>query len=257
MRRPFIAGNWKMNLSLGEAEALAQGIAGEASQFPSVEVAVCPPHVYLGQVAACLADSPVGLGAQNIYFEPNGAYTGEVSAQMVKELGCRYTILGHSERRQLLGESDAVVNKKLHAALHGDLIPIVCFGETLEQRQSGETLSVISAQFAGSLEGISPTQMSTIVIAYEPVWAIGTGQVATPDQAQAVHETIRKLIVTTFDAETAAQVRIQYGGSVKPANAAELLAQPDIDGALVGGASLTTDSFMGIITAANERCATN
>lgn len=252
MRRPFIAGNWKMNLTLSEAESLARGIAARAERFSSVEMAVCPSAVYLVNVAKCLQGGPVGLGAQNIYFEHNGAYTGEISADMIKEIGCRYTILGHSERRQLMVETDADVNKKLHIALSTGLVPIVCVGESLEQRQHGETSLVIASQFEGSFVGLNAEQMKTTVIAYEPIWAIGTGQVATPDQAQEVHAEIRALIAAAYNAEVAAAVRIQYGGSVKPANAGELLAQPDIDGALVGGASLAADSFLGIVEAATK-----
>ncbi len=194
--------------------------------------------------------SPVGLGAQNLYAADDGAYTGEVNAGMLTDVGCRYVILGHSERRALMGETNEQVCKKLHAALAGNLIPIVCVGETLEEREAGNTEKVVETQIRGSLEGLDEVRAAGIVVAYEPVWAIGTGKTATPEQAEEVHAFIRKLLGELFTDDVAAQIRIQYGGSVKPGNAKELLGQPNIDGALVGGASLKVDDFIGIINAA-------
>lgn len=249
MRRPFVAGNWKMNLNRAECEALTKGIV-EGLSGDACEVGICPPSIYLDVVTAAAKGSSVGVGAQNMYHEPKGAFTGEISAAMISDLGCKYVILGHSERRNVLGESNEDVNKKLVAALAGGLIPIVCLGELLEQREAGETASVIQGQFDGSFAGISAADMQKCVIAYEPVWAIGTGKVATPEQAEEVHADLRKLMADRYNAETSDAVRIQYGGSVKPDNAKELLSQPNIDGALVGGASLKSDSFLAIIEAA-------
>lgn len=247
MRRPFIAGNWKMNLDKAEAVALAEGLAKGAASTDGVDLAVCPPSVYADAVGQAVAGSKVALGAQNMYFEPNGAYTGEVSAAMLCDIGCKYVILGHSERRHVMGETDEDVNKKTLVALEAGLLPIVCVGELLAQREAGQTMDVIRRQFDGSLAGISAEQMKQIVIAYEPVWAIGTGKVATPQQAEDVHLDLRKLMENRYNQEVADSVRIQYGGSVKPDNAAELLGQPNIDGALVGGAALKVESFMGIV----------
>jgi triosephosphate isomerase len=249
VRRPFIAGNWKMTQSRAEAVALAQGIVSQLGKT-EIEVAIAPPSVYLDAVSQVTKGSAVGLSAQNMYHEANGAFTGEISASMLLDLSCKYVILGHSERRHILRETDADVNRKVHAALAAGLVPIVCVGETLAEREAGNTKSVVQQQFDGSLAGLSNEQMSDVVIAYEPVWAIGTGKVATPDQAEEVHADLRKLLEARYNSNVAAAVRIQYGGSVKPDNAAELLGQPNIDGALVGGASLKVDSFLGIIAAA-------
>ena len=246
MRRPFVAGNWKMNLNRADAVALAAGLADQATQDGGVDLAVCPPSVYLDAVAAALDGSPIALGAQNMYHEAGGAFTGELSAAMLLDVGCKYVILGHSERRHVMGETSEDVNRKVHAALAAGLTPIVCVGELLGQREAGRTAEVIAEQFTASLAGVSADDMARTVMAYEPVWAIGTGKVATPDEAEAVHLDLRKLIEDRSNAEVAAAVRIQYGGSVKPDNAAELLAQPNIDGALVGGASLKVDDFLGI-----------
>ena len=199
-----------------------------------------------------MAGSKVALGAQNMYFQPEGAYTGEIAASMLRDLGCRYVILGHSERRHILHETDEEINKKVHAALAAGLLPIVCVGELLAEREAGRTGEVIRRQFAGSLAGLSEEQMRKIVIAYEPVWAIGTGKVATPAQAEEAHLDLRKIIQQRYNEAVAQTVRIQYGGSVKPDNAAELLRQPDIDGALVGGASLKADQFLGIVAGLKE-----
>lgn len=250
MRKPFIAGNWKMNLTKAEAVALAKAVAEKLPRGSNVEVAVCPPAVYFDAVSAALAGSAVSLGAQNVYFENNGAFTGELSTAMLVDVGCKYVILGHSERRHVMGETDADVNKKTKRALAAGLIPIVCVGETLAQREGGQTLNVVQAQFDGSLAGIVAADMSKVVIAYEPVWAIGTGKVATTAQAEEVHAALRELLQSRYNSEVAEAVRIQYGGSVKPDNAAELLAQPNIDGALVGGASLKAESFLGIVAGA-------
>jgi triosephosphate isomerase len=206
--------------------------------------------VYLEAVASRIAGSAVGLGAQNMYDQPSGAFTGEVSAPMLIDTGCQYVILGHSERRNLLGETDEMVNRKVRAALDAHLTPIVCVGELLEQREAGQTMSVIQRQFDGSLQGLSEQQTGSVVIAYEPVWAIGTGHVATPDQAEEVHLELRRLLEKRYNSGLAESIRIQYGGSVKPANAGELLSQPNIDGALVGGASLKAEDFLGIVRAA-------
>ncbi len=247
MRRPFIAGNWKMNLDRAGSVELAKGMAEGAAGAGEVDLAVCPPSIYLEAVAAALAGSNVALGAQNMYHEPKGAFTGEISAAMLCDIGCKYVILGHSERRHVLGETDAEINKKVHAAVAAGLIPIVCVGELLEQREAGKTLDVIRGQFEGSLAGLAAEKMAEAVIAYEPVWAIGTGKVATPQQAEDIHLDLRKIIESSYNSEVAEAVRIQYGGSVKPDNAADLLSQPNIDGALVGGAALKADSFMGIV----------
>ena len=247
MRRPLIAGNWKMHLDRAAAVALAAEIARRAGEFPGVDLAVCPPFVYLDAVGGALAGSPVALAAQNMHQAASGAFTGEISPSMLVDLGCRYVILGHSERRHIFGESDADVNLKTLAALAAGLVPIVCLGEQLAEREAGRTGAVIHSQFAGSLAGVTAEQMRQIVIAYEPVWAIGTGKVATPQQAEAVHADLRELLAARYNVEVANGVRIQYGGSVKPDNAAALLAQPNIDGALVGGASLKAADFFGII----------
>ncbi len=247
MRRKLIAGNWKMNLDKAQAVALATAVAKQAASYAGVDVAVCPPSVYLDAVSAVLAGSTVGLGAQNMYHEAKGAFTGELSAAMLKDVGCRFVILGHSERRHILHETDQDINRKTLAALAAGLIPIVCVGELLAEREAGQTAKVIQTQFDGSLAGLSADQMSGTVIAYEPVWAIGTGKVATPAQAEEVHADLRKLIETRYNSAVAAKVRIQYGGSVKPDNAAELMRQPNIDGALVGGAALKVEDFIGIV----------
>ena len=250
MRRPFIAGNWKMNLNRAAAVALAEGVAKGAERLDGVDLAVCPPSCYLDAVGRAIAGSKVALGAQNMYHEKDGAFTGELSAAMLCDLGCKCVILGHSERRHVLGETDAAINRKVHAALAAGLIPIVCVGELRAARAAGQTLPVIRRQFDGSLAGLSADQMMKIVIAYEPVWAIGTGKVATPQQAEDVHLGLRKIMEERYNKLLAEAVRIQYGGSVKPENAAELLKQPDIDGALVGGASLKADQFLGIVAGA-------
>lgn len=239
-----------MNTRAGAARELAAGVVEATRGNKDVDVAVCPPNIYLAAVADAVAGSSVGLGGQNLYAEEDGAFTGEVNAAMLHDIGCQYIILGHSERRTLMGETDADVSKKLHAALAGNLIPIVCVGETLQQREAEQTDAVVATQIDGSLAGLDDARAAGIVIAYEPVWAIGTGKTATPEQAEAVHKMIRGRLESMFGADVAGQIRIQYGGSVKPGNAKELLGKPNIDGALVGGASLKAADFAAIIAAA-------
>ncbi len=249
MRRPLIAGNWKMNLNKAESVALAEAIAAGSGDITGADLLVCPPSVYVDAVGAAVAGSNVAHGAQNMYHEAGGAYTGETSAAMLLDLGCEYVILGHSERRHILGETDAEINKKTLSALAAGLKPIVCVGELLEEREAGKTAEVIATQCEGSLSGLSAEQMAMTVVAYEPVWAIGTGKVATPEQVQEVHADLRKLLADRYNSEVADKVRILYGGSVKPDNAGELMALADVDGALIGGASLKADSFLAIATA--------
>ncbi len=249
-RRKFIAGNWKMNLDRKGAVALAEGLVKAAANVVGCDIAVCPPACYLEAVGQIVKGSNVALGAQNVYHQANGAFTGELSTAMLLDLGCKYVILGHSERRHVLGETDAEINKKVIAALDAGLIPILCVGELLAEREAGNTMSVIRTQFDGSLAGVSREKLKTVVIAYEPVWAIGTGKVASPAQAEEVHLGLRKIIAERYNNEIAQIVPIQYGGSVKPDNAVDLLGQPNIDGALVGGAALKVDQFMGIVAGA-------
>lgn len=252
MRRKFIAGNWKMNTTRADGAALATAIAQAVGKRDDVEVALCPPSVYLEAVAQVVLGSSVGVGAQNCYHEAKGAFTGELSPAMLVDIGCQYVILGHSERRQIFRETSADVSKKVHAALGAGLTPIVCVGETLDERKANRTTSIVREQIEGSLAGLSAEQIGKIVIAYEPVWAIGTGVVATPDQAEEVHADLRRLLEKNYNSAVAQGVRIQYGGSVNAENAATLLSQPNIDGALVGGASLKADSFLAIIEAARK-----
>ena len=252
MRRKFIAGNWKMNLNRAEGVALASAIAAKVPSGSDVEVAVCPPSLYLEAISAAIRGSAVGLGAQNCYHEPKGAFTGEVSPSMLVDVGCKYVILGHSERRQIFKETSGDVNKKVVAALAAGLTPIVCVGETLDERKSGRTTAIVREQIEGSLAGLSAEQVRKLVIAYEPVWAIGTGVVATPEQAEEVHADLRKSLETRYTAAVAMEVRIQYGGSVNAENAASLLHQPNIDGALVGGAALKAEGFLAIVAAAGK-----
>lgn len=249
-RKPIVAGNWKMNKTVAEAVALIQEIKRDIAACKGVDVVVCPPFTALQAVGTAIAGTAIGLGAQNMYWEKSGAFTGEVSAEMLRELYCHYVIIGHSERRSLFGETDAGVNRKVKTALASNLRPIVCVGETLEQRKAGQTEAVVKTQVQQGLEGIGSDDLNTIIMAYEPVWAIGTGLTATPAQAQEVHQLIRGLLKEMADDKTAQAVRIQYGGSVKAANAQELFSQPDIDGGLIGGASLDAASFMAIIKAA-------
>ena len=250
-RVPFVCGNWKLNKTVAEAVALAKGVAAGAARVSGVDVGVAPVATALHPVARALADSGVLLGGQNCYHEPSGAFTGEISPQFFKDVGCRFVIAGHSERRQYFGETDEGVNLKVKAILAEGLLPIVCVGETKEQREAGQTLEVVGTQVRGALADLSAEQIGSLVVAYEPVWAIGTGLTATTAQAQEVHADVRGLL-RELAGEQADRVRIQYGGSVKPGNAKELLSQPDIDGALVGGASLKADDFAAIIAAAVE-----
>lgn len=246
-RKLVIAGNWKMNKTVAEALALVQGLKRELKDVKEVDIIVCPPFTALDAVSKELLDSNIRLGAQNMSENNFGAFTGETAAGMLKEFSVRYVILGHSERRQFQKESDELISKKAQAAHAAALKPIVCVGETLDERESGKTEKVIETQVRGSLGGLSKEQMEETIVAYEPVWAIGTGKTATSAQAQEVHAFIRKLLGSMFDETTAKRVRIQYGGSVKPANARELMEQADVDGALVGGASLDIRSFADII----------
>ena len=247
MRRLFIAGNWKMNKDMAGALALVRALKAEAGKFPNVDIGVFPPSVYLPAVVNEVKGSAIVAGAQNMHWEKSGAFTGEVSAQMIKDVGATHVLIGHSERRQFFGETDESVNKKLKAALATGLAPIVCVGEMLAEREAGTTEKVIGTQVRGGLKDLTTEQAKALVLAYEPVWAIGTGKTATPAQAQDVHAFIRATLGDMFGAEAAQAIRIQYGGSVKASNAAELMNQKDIDGALVGGASLEADSFLGII----------
>jgi triosephosphate isomerase len=252
MRKFVIAGNWKMFKTNTEAEQLATALKSKIAEIEKTGMIVCPPATALSTVAAAIEGSKIGLGAQNMYWEDEGAYTGELSSAMIKSSGATYVIIGHSERRQYFGETNDTVNKKVHQALKTNLNPIVCIGESLEERASGVTKDVVGAQLDGGLKDVSADQMAKIIIAYEPVWAIGTGKTATPEQAQDVHAFIRSKLQTMYDAATSSSVVIQYGGSVKPANASDLLKQEDIDGALVGGACLEADSFTEIIKAAES-----
>ncbi len=247
MRRPIIAGNWKMYKTVTEAIELVNGLKRNLSDVVEADIVVCPAYTALDSVSEIIYDTNIDLGAQDVHWEKEGAYTGEVSAFMLKNLGCKYVIVGHSERRQYFAETNESVNKKAKAALAADLIPIVCVGETLSQREQAKTFDIIKDHIEHSLKSISEEDILKSVIAYEPVWAIGTGKTATPEQAQEVHAFIRKLLGELWSKEVANQIRIQYGGSVKPDNIVSLMAQDDIDGALVGGASLKVDSFSEIV----------
>jgi triosephosphate isomerase (TIM) len=246
-RKLIIAGNWKMNKTVAEALVLVDDLRIELANITEVDIVVCPPFTALCEVAKALRDSNIRLGAQDMSEHNSGAYTGEIAAEMLKEFGVRYVILGHSERRQYNKESDELISKKARAAHAASLQPIICVGETLAEREAGQTEKVLETQVRGSLTGLSKDQMVETIIAYEPVWAIGTGKTATTAQAQEAHAFIRGLLVKLFDETVARRVRIQYGGSVKPSNARELMSQPDVDGALVGGASLEARSFADIV----------
>jgi len=254
-RKPFIAGNWKMNTCRVDAMSLATSLADKIGNVKDVDLAVAPPFVYLTAVTSILQGSQVAVAAQNVFYEDNGAFTGEISTQMLKDVGCRYAILGHSERRHVMGETDETINKKVLNTINDGLDVILCVGELLSERESGSTEEVVARQVKIGLEGVpgecaeGMSLAARLTIAYEPVWAIGTGKTATPDQAQEVHAMIRGLIGDLYDSSVADDMRIQYGGSVKPSNAAELLSQADVDGALVGGASLKADDFAAIVEA--------
>jgi len=249
MRKKIIAGNWKMNKTVAEALTLVKGIQAELAGSTEVEVVVCPPFTALKSVSDVLTDSQIKLGCQNMSSEDDGAYTGEISHTMLKELFVKYVILGHSERREYYKETDFWVNKKVKKALEKNLRPIVCVGEKLADREAGNTEKVVEAQVRGSLAGITAEQFENVVVAYEPVWAIGTGKTATSEQAQEVHKFIRGIIADMVGEKAAKGLRIQYGGSMKAANAKELLSQPDIDGGLIGGAALEARSFVDIVKA--------
>lgn len=247
-RRPIIAGNWKMNLTVTEGLALARGVRDRCARFRGVDVVVGPAAMALHPIIERLADSPIGVAAQNCHWADKGAYTGELSPVQLAEVGCTHVIIGHSERRTLFGETDENVGKKARSLHDHGLIPIICIGETLAEREGGTTLAVVTRQLDAAIALLDGDELSRTVLAYEPVWAIGTGKTATPEQAQDVHAAIRARLAEKVGAEVAEAVRIQYGGSVKPSNIRALMAQPDIDGALVGGASLDSDSFARIVS---------
>lgn len=250
MRRTIIAGNWKMNKTIPEAEQLARAVVEQTTGADQVDVVVCPSYVCLAPVAAVIRGTHVQLGAQDVHWESSGAYTGKISPGMLVSAGVKYVIIGHSEQRQYFGETNETVNKKVKAALAAGLLPIICVGELLAEREAGKTTDVVKSHVVGAYAGVPTAEALKTVIAYEPVWAIGTGKVATPDQAEEVHATIRGSVLTElYGASVAAQIRIQYGGSMKPDNAKELLAKPDIDGGLIGGAALKASDFAGIVRA--------
>lgn len=251
MRKKVVAGNWKMNLNLSETIELISELKNSLSELETqTGVIVCPPFTSLETAKTLLKDSSIGLGAQNMHQADSGAFTGEVSADMLKSVGCEYVILGHSERRTIFKETDEQINEKIKKAISSDLKPIFCIGESLEERESGKTENVVETQIKNGLSGLSEPDLENLIIAYEPVWAIGTGKTASPEQAQEVHKFIRKLLTNLYSANLAENTVIQYGGSVKPDNATELFSQPDIDGGLIGGASLKADSFTAIIKSA-------
>ncbi len=252
-RKRIIAGNWKMNKTVSESQTLAEEIKRELAECSDVEVVLCPPFTSLSVVADAVGGTSIKFGAQNMHWEASGAYTGEVSAMMLRSLYCHFVILGHSERRSYFGETDEIVNKKTRAALAATLTPIVCVGETIEERQAEKHMQVVRTQVQGSLAGIAPADLKKLVIAYEPVWAIGTGLTASPEQAQEMHAFIRSVLKDLSNEDVAQSVRIQYGGSMKPSNAAELLAKPDIDGGLIGGASLEAKSFVELVRIAQQK----
>ncbi|NJP05488.1 MAG: triose-phosphate isomerase [Chloroflexaceae bacterium] len=247
MRVPLLAGNWKMHKTVSEAVDLVKALLDGVGAPTDREVLVCPPYTALLAVQPLLEGKPIGLGAQDVFHEVQGAYTGAISPVMLRDIGCTYVIVGHSERRQYFGDDDAAVNRKLHSALAHGLRPIMCVGESKPQRDAGEAESVVVSQIHGGLAEVTAAQMNDVVIAYEPIWAIGTGDTATPDDAQAMHAAIRNVLTELFGDTVSSQVRIQYGGSVKPDNVDDLMAQPDIDGALVGGASLKAEQFLRIV----------
>jgi triosephosphate isomerase len=250
LRKKIIAGNWKMNKTLAEAQDLAAAVVRDLGECAEADVVLCPPFTALKTVGDVISATSIKLGAQNMHWEGYGAFTGEVCAAMLRDLYCHYVILGHSERRQFFHETDENVNRKVKAALAANLTPIVCVGELRAEREAGRTEAVIGTQTRGGLAGLGAADLRRLVIAYEPVWAIGTGLTATPQQAQDVHAFIRETLAGLADEDTAQSIRIQYGGSMKPSNAKELLSQPDIDGGLIGGAALESRSFVDIVRAA-------
>jgi triosephosphate isomerase (TIM) len=247
MRTPLIAGNWKMYKTIAEAVDLTEALLRSLGDTQDREVLICPPYTALHALSSLVQETPISLGAQDVFYEEQGAYTSAISPLMLKDVGCTYTIVGHSERRQIFGDTDAIINRKLYAALSHNLRGILCVGETKPQRDSGAAAEMVISQLHAGLADVGPASLDDLVIAYEPVWAIGTGDTATPADAQAMHATIRRTLAELYGAAAAAQIRIQYGGSVKPDNVDELMSQPDIDGALVGGAALKADSFLRII----------
>lgn len=252
MRRKIIAGNWKMNNNLKlTVELISEIINKMDNHLENTDVIVCPPFTSLETAVELTKNSKVRVGAQNMFYEKNGAFTGEVSAEMIKNIGCEYVILGHSERRTIFGESNEWINKKIKKALEESLKPIFCIGETLEERQNGTMEQVLKTQVFEGLSGVTESQMANIIVAYEPVWAIGTGVTASPEQADEAHKFIRDLVEKLFNSSVAQELIIQYGGSMKPENAKELLSKPNIDGGLIGGASLKADTFLSIINASN------
>jgi len=252
MRKTIIAGNWKMYKTLKDGQELVIALRRELYQLEDIDIVVCPPYTLLAYLADALETSNIMVGAQDLYWQEEGAFTGEVSPLMLKDAGCLYVIIGHSERRQFFAETNQSVNNKLKAALGHDLVPIVCVGENLSEREAGKTFAVLDDHVKNGLKDISESEILKVVIAYEPVWAIGTGKTATPAQAEEAHKYIRALLEKMYNKDIARQVRIQYGGSVKPENITELMQQPDVDGALVGGASLKIDSFSAIVKKASE-----
>lgn len=255
MRKPIIGGNWKMNRGISEeAEDMLKKLIALVKKISVVDIVIAPPYTVLSTTVKIVKKSNIKIGAQNMYFEDTGAFTGEVSPKFLKAIGCDYVILGHSERRDIFKESDDLINKKLKKALTVELIPIVCIGEHLEEREAGKTKEIIQNQMNKTFKDLSIKDILKTIIAYEPIWAIGTGKTATPEQAEEIHSFIREILINKYDNETADLVRIQYGGSIKPANAEELFQQENIDGGLVGGASLQADSLFEIIKAAEKTC---
>ncbi len=253
MKRPLIAGNWKMNKTIPEAINLINIIKAGVHKATDCDVVVCPPYTALAAISELIRDTKIDLGAQDMYCETEGAFTGEISPLMLKDVGCRYVILGHSERRQIFKETDELINKKVVAALKYNLVPILCLGETLEEREARRAFEVVKKQFDHSLKNLKPEEMERVVIAYEPVWAIGTGRTATPEQAEQMHSYIRRLLNEQYGEMIGQKIQIIYGGSVKPDNIAQLTAKPNLDGALVGGASIKAESFIQIVTNASQQ----
>ena len=251
-RKTIIAGNWKMNKTASDTKKFAEELKAILPRAKWCDVVVCVPFVNIPAALKAFKDMRVAVGAENLYYEPSGAYTGEVSADMLKDLGVKYVIIGHSERRQYFGETDITVNKKVHAALEAGLHPIICVGESLEQREMGVTMELIALQVKSALAGVAAEKVRRCVIAYEPIWAIGTGRTATADQAEEVCAAIRKVVGELYGEDAAKALTVQYGGSMNAGNAAELLSKPDVDGGLIGGASLKADQFAVIVKAATE-----
>ena len=252
MRKPMIAGNWKMNNTIVEGENLVNTIKSGVHSINGVDMLVCPPFTALSAIAACVDRTNIELGAQNMYSATDGAFTGEISPLMIKDIGCRFVILGHSERRAIFHETDKMINEKAKVALQYNLLPIICVGETLEQREKGNAKDIVKTQIDGALKDLSTDEVQTIIIAYEPVWAIGTGRTATPGQAEEMHMYIRQLIAQKYDRSTADNLRILYGGSVKPENITDLMKQENIDGGLIGGASLKAEAFIQMVEKTKE-----